>query len=161
MSRTVGRAAHFGGAKNVTLRRETIVIAVALLLLAAAIPFAIMETIEKGRVYLFSKQFLEELPQRFTGPGRFRFILQPMIALFLGIRGNKHRRTFGLHAFRLGLGTALSDSKVSPKTVQHILRHTDIKTTFCYVHSDLDAQRTALAGVLIGTTVPIGTAARD
>jgi hypothetical protein len=71
----------------VTLRRETIVIAVALLLLAAAIPFAIVETIEKGRVYLFSRQFLEELPQRFTGPGRFRFILQPMIAIFLGIRG--------------------------------------------------------------------------
>ena len=70
-----------------TLRRETIVIALALLLIAAAIPFAISETIEKGRVYLFSRQFLEELPQRFTGPGRFRFILQPMIAIFLGIRG--------------------------------------------------------------------------
>jgi hypothetical protein len=73
--------------KNVTLRRETIVIALALLLLAAAIPFAIVETIEKGRVYLFSRQFLEELPQRFTGPGRLRFILQPTIAMFLGIRG--------------------------------------------------------------------------
>jgi hypothetical protein len=71
----------------VTLRRETIVIALALLLLAAVTPFAIVETIEKGRVYLFSRQFLEELPQRFTGPGRFRFILQPTIAIFLGIRG--------------------------------------------------------------------------
>jgi hypothetical protein len=70
-----------------TLRRETIVPALALLLIAAAIPFAIVEIIEKGRVYLFSRQFLEELPQRFTGPGRFRFILQPMIAIFFGIRG--------------------------------------------------------------------------
>ena len=76
-----------GSINYVTLRRETIVIALALLLIAAAIPFAILETIEKGRVYLFSRQFLEELPQRFTGPGRFRFILQPMIAIFLGIRG--------------------------------------------------------------------------
>jgi hypothetical protein len=87
MSRTAGRAARLSGPKNVTLRRETIVIAMALLLLAAAIPFAIVDTIEKGRVYLFSWQFIEELPQRFTGPGRFRFILQPMIAIILGIRG--------------------------------------------------------------------------
>jgi integrase len=64
----------------------------------------------------------------------------------------------GLHAFRHGLGTALSNSKVSPKTVQQILRHTDIKTTFrYYVHSDTDAQRIALSQIAIGTTVPIGT----
>ncbi len=62
----------------------------------------------------------------------------------------------GLHAFRHGLGTALSDNGVSPKTVQAILRHTDIQTTFrYYVHSDTDAQRSALAA--IGTNVPIGT----
>ena len=42
------------------LRHETIVIAMALLLLAAAIPFAIVDTIEKGRVYLFSWQFQAE-----------------------------------------------------------------------------------------------------
>ena len=54
MSRTAGRAARFFTVKNVTLRRETIVIAMALLLLATAIPFAIVDTIEKGRVYLFS-----------------------------------------------------------------------------------------------------------
>jgi hypothetical protein len=59
----------------------------AIVVVAAAIPFAIMEIIETGRVYLFSRQFLEELPQRFTGSGRFRFILQPMTASVLGIRG--------------------------------------------------------------------------
>lgn len=64
----------------------------------------------------------------------------------------------GFHAFRHGIGTALADRKVSPKTVQQILRHTDIKTTFrYYVHSDMDAQREALATVSIGTNVPIGT----
>jgi integrase len=62
----------------------------------------------------------------------------------------------GLHAFRHGLGTALSENGASPKTVQAILRHTDIQTTFrYYVHSDVDAQRNALAA--IGTNVPIGT----
>jgi hypothetical protein len=46
------------------LRRETIVTALATLVIVAAIPFAIMDTIETGRVYLFSSQFLEELPRR-------------------------------------------------------------------------------------------------
>jgi hypothetical protein len=73
--------------KNLTLRRETLVTVLALAVIAASIPFAIMDTLETGRVYIFSRQFLEELPRRFTGPGRLRFILQPMSAIFLGIRG--------------------------------------------------------------------------
>jgi len=69
------------------LRHETIVTALALLVIAAALPSAVVDTFETGRVYLFSSQFLEELPQRFTGRGRFRFILQPMLAILLGVRG--------------------------------------------------------------------------
>jgi integrase len=54
----------------------------------------------------------------------------------------------GLYAFRHGLGTALLKSQVAPKTVQRILRHSDIKTTFrYYVQSDTDAQRRALETV--------------
>ncbi len=36
----------------------------------------------------------------------------------------------GLHAFRHGLGTALANSKVSPKLVQSILRHADLQRRF-------------------------------
>ena len=68
------------------LRRDNIATVLALLVIAAAIPYAIQDTIETGRVYLFSRQFLEELPHRFTGPGRFRFILQPTLAILLGVR---------------------------------------------------------------------------
>ncbi len=68
----------------------------------------------------------------------------------------------GLHAFRHELGTALSNSKVSPKTVQQILRHTDIKTTFrYYVHSDTDAQRNALSQISISTICTSSTAVRS
>jgi hypothetical protein len=59
----------------------------AFLVIATALPFAIVDTIETGRVYLLSRQFLEELPQRFTEPGRLCFILQPTVAIALGIRG--------------------------------------------------------------------------
>jgi hypothetical protein len=51
-----------------------------------ALPGAIEETLQTGRVYLFSRQFLEDLPRRFSGPGRFRFILQPLVAILLGVR---------------------------------------------------------------------------
>jgi len=70
------------------------------------------------------------------------------------------------HAFRHSLGTVLANNKVSLKTVQEILRHTDSKTTVrYYIHSDMDERRTALeaakigAIAAIGTNVPIGTGA--
>ena len=93
----------FPEAKDVTLRRETIVTVLALLVLAAAIPSAIMDTIETGRVYLFSMQFVEELPQRFTGPGRFRFIMQPMLATLLGVRGGLADAKAGNPPYLFGL----------------------------------------------------------
>jgi hypothetical protein len=85
------------------LRRETIVTALATLVIVAAIPFAILDTIETGRVYLFSQQFLEELPRRFTGPGRLRFILQPMLATLLGVRGGLADARAGAPPYLFGL----------------------------------------------------------
>jgi hypothetical protein len=70
-----------------TLRRDTLVRVLAILVIVITIPFSITDTIATGRVYVFSREFLEELPRRFTGPGRLRFILQPVIAIVLGIRG--------------------------------------------------------------------------
>lgn len=86
-----------------TLRRETIVTALALLVVAAAIPSAIVDTVETGRVYLFSRQFLEELPQRFTGPGRFRFVMQPTLAILLGVRGGLADARAGNPPYLFGL----------------------------------------------------------
>jgi hypothetical protein len=89
--------------KNVKLRRENIVTILAILVIAATIPFAVMDTIETGRVYLFSKEFLEELPRRFTGPGRLRFILQPVIAILLGLRGGLADARAGNPPYLFGL----------------------------------------------------------
>jgi hypothetical protein len=86
-----------------TLRRETLVTVLALLVIATVLPFAIVDTIETGRVYLFSRQFLEELPQRFTGPGRLRFILQPTVAIVLGIRGGLADAKAGHPPYLFGL----------------------------------------------------------
>ncbi|MEF8709799.1 MAG: hypothetical protein V5B38_13365 [Candidatus Accumulibacter propinquus] len=45
---------------------DTTMTAAAVLILLAALPAAVYDTIETGRVYLFSRQFIDELPQRFT-----------------------------------------------------------------------------------------------
>src|SRR4029453_17212363 len=46
-------------------------------------------------IYLFSMAFLEDIPRRLTGPGGFRFILQPSVAIFLGIRSGLATRGWG------------------------------------------------------------------
>ena len=86
-----------------TSRRDNIVTGLAILVIAATIPFAIMDTIKTGRVHLFSSQFWEELPRRFTGPGRLRFILQPTFAMVLGIRGGLADARAGNPPYLFGL----------------------------------------------------------
>jgi len=51
-----------------------------------SVPSSLRYAYQHGGFYLFSKQFLIDLPKRLNGPGRFRFILQPAVAIFLGIR---------------------------------------------------------------------------
>lgn len=80
--------------------------AIAVLILAAAIPSALQDTLDTGRVYLFSRQFFDELSQRFTGPGRLRFVLQPLLAVILGCRDGRSDARAGrlpyLHGLILG-----------------------------------------------------------
>ena len=70
-----------------TLRRSTLVLAgITLVVLVLSVPGTLREALERGEIYLFSRAFLEDIPRRLTGPGRFRFILQPLTAIVLGIR---------------------------------------------------------------------------
>jgi hypothetical protein len=84
-------------------RRETLVTALTILVIAAALIPALVDTIQAGRVYLFSREFLEDLPARFTGRGRLRFILQPTIAIILGARGGVADARAGNPPYLFGL----------------------------------------------------------
>jgi hypothetical protein len=67
--------------------RLTLVLAgLTLLVLVLSLPGAWRDAFDRGGLYLFSRAFLEDLPRRLTGPGRFRFVLQPLVATLLGIR---------------------------------------------------------------------------
>lgn len=85
------------------LTRSTIFTGVAALVLLAAILSAIQEMLESGRIYLFSWEFLADIPARFTGPGRLRFILQPAMAIILGLRGGLADARAGRPPYVLGL----------------------------------------------------------
>jgi len=82
---------------------SAVITGLAVLILVVAIPSAVRDTFETGRVYLFSRQFFEELPERLTGPGRFRFVLQPLMAIFLGWRSGLGDARAGRPAFLYGL----------------------------------------------------------
>ena len=70
-----------------TSRRLTLALAgLTLLALLLATPAALREALERGQLYIFTSRFLADIPKRLVGPGRFRFILQPALATFLGIR---------------------------------------------------------------------------
>jgi hypothetical protein len=67
-------------------RRLTLVLAVlTVLVLAFSIPGSLRAAWERGTFYVFSSEFLVDLPRRLFGPGRFRFVLQPTVATVLGI----------------------------------------------------------------------------
>jgi hypothetical protein len=70
-----------------TGRRVTAMLAgLTVLVLALSLPGALRDALDRGGIYVFSQAFLEDIPRRLAGPGRFRFVLQPLIAILLGIR---------------------------------------------------------------------------
>jgi hypothetical protein len=76
-----------------------------LLVLLVSVPGSLREVYNRGGFYLFSHAFLEDLPKRLTGPGRFRFILQPLVATLLGIRSGMADARAGRPPYILGLAT--------------------------------------------------------
>src|SRR5262249_6762292 len=57
-----------------------------LLVLILSLPQSLRAAYERGGFYLFSRAFFEDMPKRLTGPGRFRFVFQPAVAILLGGR---------------------------------------------------------------------------
>ncbi len=87
--------------------RVTLVLAaLTVLVLALSVPGSLRGAWERGGFYIFSREFLEDLPKRLFGPGRFRFLLQPAVAIALGVAAGRADAKAGrppyLHALLLG-----------------------------------------------------------
>jgi hypothetical protein len=90
----------------VKVGRVTLVLAgLTLLVLAFSLPGALRDAFDRGGLYLFSRAFLNDLPKRLTGPGRFRLVLQPLVATLLGIRSGVADARAGRPPYLLGLVT--------------------------------------------------------
>ena len=60
-----------------------------LLVFALTTPAALRRAFERGELYLFTTLFFSDIAPRLTGPGRLRFLLQPVVALLLGVRDGR------------------------------------------------------------------------
>jgi hypothetical protein len=90
----------------VHVKLSTLVLAgLTLAVLLLSVPGSLREAFDRGGSYLFSHAFLDDLPKRLTGPGRFRFILQPLVATLLGIRSGVADARAGRPPYLLGLAT--------------------------------------------------------
>jgi hypothetical protein len=67
-------------------RGTSILAVITLLVLAFSVPRSLRDAFDRGGFYVFSREFLEDIPKRLAGPGRFRFVLQPLMAIILGVR---------------------------------------------------------------------------
>lgn len=83
----------------VRISRSAILYAVVITLLLAALPGAVRKIVETGDPYLFTAGFFQDILARLSGPGRFRFIMQPLVAIILGIRSGKKDALAGLPPF--------------------------------------------------------------
>ena len=85
-------------------RRVTLLLAsVTFIVLVLSAPSSLRAAFERGEIYLFSSAFIEDIPQRLSGPGRFRFLLQPLMAIMLGIRSGRSDAREGRPAYLYGV----------------------------------------------------------
>jgi hypothetical protein len=70
-------------------RLTLVVAALTIAVLLLSVPASWQHARDHGGFYLFSRAFIDDIPKRLTGPGRFRLVLQPLIATILGIRSGR------------------------------------------------------------------------
>jgi hypothetical protein len=90
---------------NVKIRisRSSLLTAIVIVVLLAAVPFAVAEFLRTGQLYLFSRRFVDDIFARLHGPGRLRFIFQPTVAIMLGARDGVKDARAGNPPFLWGL----------------------------------------------------------
>ncbi len=85
------------------ISRSSIITSIVVVVLLASIPGAIRRILQTGDPYLFSQLFFADLLARLTGPGRLRFILQPAVAIVLGVHHGLHDARAHMPPFLWGL----------------------------------------------------------
>jgi len=66
--------------------RSTFLTAVVIAVLLIATPFTVVEFFKTGEIYILSHRLVDDMVARLHGPGRLRFLFQPIAAIVLGAR---------------------------------------------------------------------------
>jgi len=98
--------------------REWILPIIVLAILLAFTPTALYRVYKTGDFYLFTNTFFGDMFARLHGPGRFRFILQPTVAILLGIRDGRKDARAGAVPFLWGV---IFHRKVRGKLLKEML----------------------------------------
>lgn len=69
-------------------------------------PAALRRAAENGELYLFSSLLFADIAPRLTGAGHLRFILQPLVAIVLGVRDGRGDLRAGRPPYLWALVTA-------------------------------------------------------
>jgi hypothetical protein len=82
-----------------SVSRSWVLGGVVLAVLIGLTPRALLRIVQTGDLYLFTNQFYNDILARLSGPGRLRFIIQPTVAILLGVRGGMKDAGSGLPPF--------------------------------------------------------------
>ena len=88
---------------KISISRSSLLTALVIVALSVAVPFAVVEFIKTGEFYMLSHRFVDDMAARLHGPGRLRFILQPVAAIVLGARDGVKDARAGNRPFLWGL----------------------------------------------------------
>jgi hypothetical protein len=88
---------------KISISRSSLLTALVIVAIAIALPFAVVEFIKTGEFYILSHRFINDMLARLHGPGRLRFILQPIAAIVLGARDGVKDARAGKRPFLWGL----------------------------------------------------------
>jgi|SRR6516225_4389294 hypothetical protein len=139
-----------------------LIVAIALL---AAVPSSLRYAQQHGGFYMLSDAFFQDLPKRLKGPGRFRFVMQPAVAIFLGFRTGKADAMAGRPPYILGMlsGTvhrlaALKEAFAELATLIAVAILLDIVSQFLILRQVFPGAALAVGPVLIAIPYSISRA---
>ena len=143
---------------KISLSRSWILRATVILIILAILPGAIRRILQTGNLYLFTEHFFEDLLARLSGPGRLRFIVQPVVAILLGARDGVKDARAKVPAFLCALAIhrrhrreMLGSALVSVGDLVAIAVLLDLIAQFLIFHEIHPGAALLLGPVLVGT----------
>ena len=145
--------------------RRWILGGVVVAILIAVTPRAILRIIETGDLYLFTDRFFQDILARLSGPGRLRFIFQPVVAIILGTRGGMKDAIAGLPPFLWALifhkerrRELLRSTLTSVRNLVAIAILLDVISQFLIFHDVRPGAALVVGPVLIGVPYALSRA---